>query len=344
MVDLSGLTLNQSSQLLIDLTNQQSAPSSLQLKLTWRAPFDTTCIDDDDDVTNPAITAAGNSISATEGASFSGVVASFKDPDTSGKASDYSASINWGDGTTSSGTITGSPSKFTVSGSHTYAEEGSFTATVTITDKDGSGNNATVHDKATVADAALHATGAKPSSSGTTVSGTVAKFTDSDAGGTVSDYTASINWGDGSTSTGTVSKSGSGFAVSGSHTYAKPGSYTVKVTIKDAGGSTATVTDKVGAQAGRVAARLTSLPKACVSRTFTLRIHGTRIASVKVTLDGRRLATRALKRGKLYSARVPTRPGRHGLTVRIKFRPGSAVLARTIHRTIAGCALPKFTG
>lgn len=345
-VDLSGLTLNQSSQFLIDLTNQDSAPSSLQLKLVWTAPYDTTCIDDDDVASNPAITATGNGISATEGASFSGAVASFKDPDGSAKASDYSASINWGDGSTSPGTITGSPSKFTVSGSHPYAEEGSFTATVTITDKDGSGNNATVHDKATVADAALKATGVKPSLSGTTASGTVATFTDADPKGAVSDYTASINWGDGTTTTGTVSKGTSGFKVSGSHNYGKSGTFTIKTTIKDAGGSTATATTTIAAQvqAARVSARLSSVPRACVTRAFTLRVHGTRIASVRFTLDGRRLASRTVHRGTEYSARIAAHPGSHSLTVRIKFRAGSAARSRTLHRTVDGCALPKFTG
>jgi hypothetical protein len=150
MVDLSGLALNQSSQLLIDLTNQQAAPSSLQLKLVWTAPYDTTCIDDDDAVTNPAITATGTSISATAGKSFTAPVASFSDPDNTAKPTDYSASINWGDGTTSVGTITGTPGKFTVSGTHTYAKGGSFVVTVDIVDNDGSGNNATVSDPATV--------------------------------------------------------------------------------------------------------------------------------------------------------------------------------------------------
>ena len=61
--------------------------------------------------TDPLITAAGVDVSATEGASFTGTVATFHDPDTSALASEYSALINWGDGT-SSGTITGSGGDF----------------------------------------------------------------------------------------------------------------------------------------------------------------------------------------------------------------------------------------
>src|SRR5712691_1849097 len=69
-------------------------------------------------------------------------------------------------------------------------------------------------------------------------------FTDADSNGTVSDYTASINWGDGTTSaaiTGT-NPSGSGFTAVKSHKYGRHGTYTVKVTIKDAGGSSITKT------------------------------------------------------------------------------------------------------
>jgi hypothetical protein len=40
---------------------------------------------------------------------------------------------NWGDGTTTSGTI----SNYTVTGSHVYTQKGEYTVTITITDKDG---------------------------------------------------------------------------------------------------------------------------------------------------------------------------------------------------------------
>jgi hypothetical protein len=79
----------------------------------------------------------------------------------------------------------------------------------------------------------------------------VANFTDTDPGGTVSDYSAAVTWGDGTTSSGTIGASGTGFTVSGTHAYAHPGSYSVSVTIADAGGSQAPAssTINVGAQA-----------------------------------------------------------------------------------------------
>ena len=68
-----------------------------------------------------------------------GAVVSFTDPDTQAVAGDYTATINWGDSTSSSGTVTGATGgPFTVSGSHTYATLGPFTVTVKIDDVDGS--------------------------------------------------------------------------------------------------------------------------------------------------------------------------------------------------------------
>jgi hypothetical protein len=297
---------------------------------------------------DPTITAAGvGTPNATEGKAFSGPLATFSDPDSGAKAIDYSSSINWGDGTTSVGTISGSPSRFTVTGTHTYGEEGSFAVRVTITDTDNSANTGSVALTATVADAALSATGSSPSSSGRTTNGLVATFSDADSKGQASDYSAQVNWGDGTTTSGTVSARSGKFAVSGSHTYAKSGTYTIKTTIRDAGGSSATATTSVSIQvkAAKVSARLSSVPSACVSRAFTLSVHGTRIASVTFTLDGSRVSGRTVRRGKQYSARISVSPGRHSLAARVRFRSGSAARSRTFRRIVRGCAPPPaFTG
>jgi hypothetical protein len=191
------------------------------------------------------ITATGVPIHATEGASFTGTAATFTtDAAPQVVASTFSATIDWGDGTpVAAATISAEPDgSFTVDGSHTYAEEGSNTTKVTVNDSQGSQGTAT--GTASVADAALTATGKSILSSSGTFSGVLATFTDADPNGTLSDYSATIDWGDGTASSAGTVSSGSGgqFVVSGSHTYAALGQFTVKVSIADVGGSTAIAT------------------------------------------------------------------------------------------------------
>ncbi len=71
----------------------------------------------------------------------------------------------------------------------------------------------------------------------------VATFTDTDPGSLLSDFSATINWGDGTTSDGTIVPLGSGnYAVRGDRTYTTEGSYVVSVLILDVLGSMAKTT------------------------------------------------------------------------------------------------------
>jgi PKD domain-containing protein len=93
-------------------------------------------------VTDAPLSATASPLSATAGTPFNGQVATFTDADPNGTASDYSATINWGDGTTSAGTVTGS-GPFSVGGTHIYAAPGSYQVTVSISDVGGSAATAT---------------------------------------------------------------------------------------------------------------------------------------------------------------------------------------------------------
>lgn len=82
-----------------------------------------------------------------------------------------------------------------------------------------------------------------------TVNGAVsfsANFTDADAGDT---HTATWNWGDSTSSAGTIS----GNTVTGSHTYSAVGTYTVTLTVTDSHNNTATSTVQVKVGYGVVA-------------------------------------------------------------------------------------------
>jgi hypothetical protein len=176
----------------------------------------------------------------------------FSDAYAAAAASDFTATINWGDSQTTTGTVTATGGgNFVVTGSHQYAEEGPYPVKVQVTATGGDGAMTSGTGTNTVSDAALAATGAPDFVSTNPVSGTVATFTDQNLGATTADFTSgagstTINWGDASTSAGSVSQTGPGdFRVSGTHTYAALGPYTITVTVIDDGGSTATAVTHV---------------------------------------------------------------------------------------------------
>jgi hypothetical protein len=96
------------------------------------------------------LSASAVNFSATAGAPFSGAVATFSNADPFGGAASYSAQITWGDGSTSAGTITGTGSTLTVSGSHTYADPVNEAVSVQVSHQLGYTSTATVTDTATV--------------------------------------------------------------------------------------------------------------------------------------------------------------------------------------------------
>jgi hypothetical protein len=123
------------------------------------------------------------------------------------------ATIHWGDGTTSAGSIVyTNGNHFAVQGSHAYVEEGYYAVSTSITHNNLPAVLATT--TASVADAPLTAL----AGAGTTLSAlegsalttaTVATFTDPGLtffGGSppLGDYSASIDWGDGWSSAGTI--------------------------------------------------------------------------------------------------------------------------------------------
>jgi len=96
-----------------------------------------------------------------------------------------------------------------------------------------------------VADAPLSAAG-RTIISTQAFSGTLASFTDADPAGALADYAATINWGDGTASPGTVVALGSSFSVTGNHLFSSSalGPQTITATICDAGGTCATATSQ----------------------------------------------------------------------------------------------------
>jgi hypothetical protein len=193
-------------------------------------------------VADATLTPTAKKVSPTEGVAFTGTVATFHDNNTKAPASDFTATITWGDRNTSTGTVVATgKGNFAVVGSNTYAEEGTYAVNVSISD-DG-GKSTSVTSKATVADARLTGKGLTvQATEGNVFSGTVATFTDANGNPDINDFSATIVWGDKQTSAGTIVPDGSGgFAVLGGHTYAEKGTYSMTITIDDAGGASSKV-------------------------------------------------------------------------------------------------------
>jgi hypothetical protein len=74
---------------------------------------------------------------------------------------------------------------------------------------------------------------------------TVATFSTPTQRRLVTDYTAVVDWGDGTTSAATIVPPGDSFSVVGSHMYAKPADYTIQTTITSKYGTTANATTTV---------------------------------------------------------------------------------------------------
>ena len=186
--------------------------------------------------------------SATAGVPFDGVVAVVTNdcitPTTDCRGLNPSVDIDWGDGSTktrvaakpdcpATGPCLG-PTLWTVSvaqAPHTYARPGAYAASFT-----GPIFIGTTHIDAIVGDDPHSITESVPPLTpvvGAAVSGPIATFTDTNPLVQASAFTATINWGDGSTTPATVSQPlGQPFQVSGSHVYAHVGSFPVTVAIQ----------------------------------------------------------------------------------------------------------------
>lgn len=190
------------------------------------------------DISDAPLSSVPRVITPTEGTSFMAVVANFTDANPYGTTNQFTASLLWGDGTTTSGTIIPNTAvntgyaEFVVLGGHQYGNQGLYPIRVTI-QSDGT-SHTIANGAAVTADAPMIGTGKTISVvKGVPFTQVIANCVDTDTTPEPeTTYACIIDWGDGSTSTGMVSEGDEeGYAVSGSHTYAQAGSYVVLATI-----------------------------------------------------------------------------------------------------------------
>jgi hypothetical protein len=200
------------------------------------------------------VTVHGIAFAPTAEMSFSGPVASFDIKDPARVLRDYTATINWGDGTTTNGTLQADPAGgYEVVGTHSYSyAPAGTTYQVTITLADGTGYRTTGTTTAVILSSDLvYGHGRRiRTTAGQPFNGVVATFSGYGPFDGVGDYSAVIDWGDGNYTRGIIVKDPSGgFMVEGTKTFRKPGAHRVWVTIT--GGSGAFVPDVVRVSARR---------------------------------------------------------------------------------------------
>ena len=206
-------------------------------------------------------------VEAAAGVPFAGPVATFRDANPGAVAADFTATITWGDGGASAGTVAADATtadQFVVTGSHLYSSAGTFPVGVVIADVGGS--TATAAGSAAVRSAAGASFAATADVPFATVVATVTGAGPDAAG----DFTATIDWGDGTTSAGLLTPDPAGgdrFLVLGASTYLAAGQYPVNVAITSPTGFQANVggTATVGPAPDAPPTALPALPIAAQS-------------------------------------------------------------------------------
>src|SRR5205085_973169 len=178
---------------------------------------------------NPVVQAAANQ-SSDEGASHSFSLGSFNDPGTGDGP--WHVVVDWGGGHSDSFNASSQGSLGSLS--HTYQDNGSYSVSVSVTDKDGATGSAGF--TATIANVAPSVTAAADQSSDEGENHSFSLGTFSDPGVNDSPWLVNVSWGDGSPDTSFSNGAAQGSLGSRSHTYADNGTYTVTVTVTDKDG------------------------------------------------------------------------------------------------------------
>lgn len=247
----------------VDGGHVYTAPGTFTTTVTVAGPNGTTAVGTGAATVRSApIALQASPLTLFEGEPLGGplVAGTFTSPNPYARASEYTAAVSWGDGTTSTATVSadspgGNLAHFLITATHdgpfTFAD--TYQTQVVVSQTSGT---ASALGTLIVTPAALSATmvplADAPERS--LAGGLLAEFISANPKAQVSDFTATLNWNDGTALTGGYIAQnggpGTAFEVYGSHTYLSALSSTatvfpVQVAIRSAAGAAANVTDSL---------------------------------------------------------------------------------------------------
>jgi len=162
-------------------------------------------------------------------------------------AGDFTATINWGDGHSSAGTIipTSTAGRFDITGTNLYLTPNSYPVKIQVTDYKA--DSVTVASTAFVAAPALTPIGTTATFFAGVQPGApvvIGSFLDSNPTAVPGNFTATIKWGNGQTSSGVVTASTTTglFVVSGTNLYTNTGIYPISISVQDNLGDSTNIT------------------------------------------------------------------------------------------------------
>jgi hypothetical protein len=230
---------------------------------------------------NPSSQPLSVTVTPPTGVNFSGTIATFTDPNIPANqaappASSYTTYISWGDGSSSFGQIVAGNGNYSVNGAHVYAAPGAYSVSVTVAGNGAQGQGAagaTVSPNTGVTNPppqGLSVSGSNlTTQGGLTVNGPVATLSAPPSGS----YTAQIDWGDGTTSSGQVVANADGtFNIVGSHTYAQPGGFLTNVLVSGSSGNGAAAFGSLATASPT--STIAPLPATVPSTSFTVSWSG----------------------------------------------------------------------
>ena len=178
----------------------------------------------------PDVTPPANQ-TASEGTSKLFDLGSFTDP---GDDDPWEVTVDWGDASADTAFTELTPGPI-ADKSHTYADDGSYTVTITVKEDNGTGASGSATFQVTVANVApdVTAPAAQTADEATSKLFDLGSFTDP---GADSPWEVTVDWGDGSLDT-VFNEGASGPIADKAHTYADDGSYTVTITVKEDNGT-----------------------------------------------------------------------------------------------------------